>query len=96
MVAFSGGVDSSLLLRIACDASKESGQGRVYGIFLHTMLHPSKDIERAKEVARETGAEFLVFELDELEAAGIEDNPADRCYRCKKYLFSELRKKRRS
>lgn len=57
------------------------------------MLHPSKDIERAKEVARETGAEFLVLELDELEAAGIEDNPADRCYRCKKYLFSKLREK---
>ena len=93
VIAFSGGVDSSLLLKTVCEASQAAGQGKVYGIFLHTMLHPSGDAEKAREVAQETGAEFLVLELNELEAAEIENNPADRCYRCKKYLFGELRKK---
>lgn len=93
VIAFSGGVDSSLLLKTACDVSKAAGQGKVYGILLHTMLHPSGDVRKAREVAQEAGAEFLVLKLDELEAAGIENNPADRCYRCKKYLFGELRKK---
>lgn len=90
VIAFSGGVDSSLLLKMACDAARENGEGKVYGIFLHTMLHPAGDIEKAEQVAREMGAEFIVLELDELEAAGIEYNPEDRCYRCKKYLFGEL------
>lgn len=91
-VAFSGGVDSSLLLKMACDAAKMTGQ-KVYGIFLHTMLHPLEDAENAAKAAGEAGAEFVVLKLDELTAAGIEDNPVNRCYLCKKYLFGELRKK---
>lgn len=93
-VAFSGGVDSSLLLRMACDAAKDSGHV-VYGIMLHTMLHPSGDVEEAAKVADEAGARFLVLELDELAEAGILYNPEDRCYRCKKYLFTALRDKAR-
>lgn len=92
VVAFSGGVDSSLILKMACDAAEESGS-TVYGILLHTMLHPSGDIKEAAKVAEEAGAEFQVLELDELAAAGIEDNPEDRCYHCKKYLFTVLKDK---
>ncbi|MEZ3486632.1 MAG: ATP-dependent sacrificial sulfur transferase LarE [Lachnospiraceae bacterium] len=91
IVAFSGGVDSSLLLKLACDAAKEAGR-KVYGIFLHTMLHPVKEAEAARRVAEETGAFFSVLEIDELEGAGIADNPVDRCYRCKRYLFQEILK----
>lgn len=91
MVAFSGGVDSSLLLKMACEA-REKGR-KVYGVFLHTMLHPSGDVQEAEQTAGEIGAEFLELKLDELGAAGIEDNPVDRCYRCKKYLFQRLKDK---
>lgn len=94
-VAFSGGVDSSLLLKMACDASREAGT-KVYGILLHTMLHPSGDVTDAGKIAEEIGAAFLVLTLDELQMAGIENNPADRCYLCKKYLFGELQKKAKS
>ena len=92
VIAFSGGVDSSLILKLACDEAKVTGH-MVYGILLHTMLHPSGDIEEAKRIAEETGARFLVIEVDELAGSGIEDNPRDRCYRCKKYLFRRLREK---
>lgn len=92
LVAFSGGVDSSLLLKMACEEAKLS-QKKVYAVMLHTMLHPSGEVKSARETAEETGAEFIVLEIDELQNAGISDNPPDRCYLCKKYLFSELKKK---
>lgn len=89
IVAFSGGVDSSLLLKLACDAAKETGK-KVYGIYLHTMLHPAKEAKEAQKVAQDLGGIFRVLKLDELEGAGIADNPLDRCYRCKRYLFERI------
>lgn len=91
IIAFSGGVDSSLLLKLACDAVVKTGK-KVYGILLHTMLHPKAELEEAENVAKEAGALFRVLRIDELEGAGIEENPVDRCYRCKRYLFRELQK----
>lgn len=88
-VAFSGGVDSSLLLKIACDAAKKRGT-KVYGVFLHTMLHPQGELEEAEKVARETGAIFHIIKTDELKEADIAENPPDRCYRCKRYLFQRI------
>lgn len=91
IIAFSGGVDSSLLLKLACDAVVKTGK-KVYGILLHTMLHPKAELKEAESVAKEAGALFRVLRIDELEGAGIEENPVDRCYRCKRYLFRELQK----
>ncbi len=86
IIAFSGGVDSSLLLKLACEAAREKKHA-VYGILLHTMLHPSGEAESARRIAEEIGAVFKVLKIDELKEAKIENNPPDRCYRCKKYLF---------
>lgn len=91
IIAFSGGVDSSLLLKLACDAVVKTDK-KVYGILLHTMLHPKAELKEAESVAKEAGALFRVLRIDELEGAGIEENPVDRCYRCKRYLFRELQK----
>lgn len=88
-VAFSGGVDSSLLLKLAVEAAKEHGT-RVYAILMHTMLHPAGEVEEARNAAADMGAEFRMLSVDELQGAGILDNPKDRCYRCKKYLFEQL------
>ena len=92
VLAFSGGVDSSLLLKICCDSAKKSGK-KVYAITVHTELHPMKDIEIATKVAKEAGAEHMIVRIDELQDAGIRYNPTDRCYRCKKSLFSRLKEK---
>lgn len=89
MIAFSGGVDSSLLVKLAVEAAKDCGR-KVYAVLMHTMLHPAKEVEEAKQIAAELGASFLVVQVNELEGADILDNPFDRCYRCKKYLFSKL------
>lgn len=87
MIAFSGGVDSSLLLALACEAA----QKKVYAVTLHTMLHPAAELTEAKAIAGELGAEHIVLSVDELSEADISRNPKDRCYRCKKCLFQKVR-----
>lgn len=89
-VAFSGGVDSSLILYYACQTAKEEGK-KVYAMILHTMLQTKSEICRAKEAAVGMGAVPVVLEVDEWGEAGIEDNPPDRCYRCKRYLFGRMK-----
>ncbi len=89
MLAFSGGVDSSLLLKLCCQAAKKSGK-KVYAVTVQTELHPTKDLEIAKRIVGECGAEHIVLFLDELEEAGITYNPENRCYLCKKCLFQKL------
>ncbi len=89
-IAFSGGVDSSLLLAIACREAQKTGK-KVYAVTFNTRLHAACDLEIARKVAEETGASHVVLEIDELGQAGIEYNPQDRCYRCKHLLFTRLR-----
>lgn len=91
IVAFSGGVDSSLLLKLVCEAAGKSG--RIYAVTMQTRLHPVCEIEHAKKVAEEIGASHLVIPVDELEEAGIRQNPPDRCYLCKKNLFTKILQK---
>lgn len=91
ILAFSGGVDSTLLLKIACDMAKESG-ATIYAVTMKTKLHPMGEIEEAKKICEEMKAEHVVLVVDELKEAGIMENPADRCYLCKKFLFTRIKK----
>lgn len=88
-VAFSGGVDSSLLLKLACEAAEEAGT-KVYAVTMATKLHPAGEIKETERIAKEMGAVHLVLPVDELGEAQIMDNPVDRCYRCKRLLFEKL------
>ncbi len=90
VVAFSGGVDSSLLLKLACEAAKKSGT-TVYAITVQSELQPQKDLEIAIKVAEEMGAKHIVLSIYELHEAQIQNNPKERCYFCKKYLFEKLK-----
>ena len=89
VLAFSGGVDSSLLLHMMCEAAK-SYKTTVYAVMIQSELSPVKDVEIARTVAGQAGACFDVLTIDELSQPGFYDNRTDRCYICKKYLFSNL------
>lgn len=89
-IAFSGGVDSSLLLKAACNISKEKGE-KVYAVTFLTKLHPHGEMEEARQTALEFGAIHDVIEVDEFADREILKNPVDRCYRCKRLLFQTLR-----
>ncbi len=54
-------------------------------------LYPEEELRQACNFAQEIGARHIVFESDELGAPNFADNPPDRCYFCKKELFSKLR-----
>ncbi|WP_297945953.1 ATP-dependent sacrificial sulfur transferase LarE [uncultured Campylobacter sp.] len=83
-VAFSGGADSSLLLRAAHDALGE----RAIGITIRSPYMSSREIAEAVEFARIYGIRHEILELGV--ADEIKNNPENRCYLCKKAVFSRL------
>jgi uncharacterized protein len=89
-LAFSGGVDSSLLLKAAADAAGKTGKN-VYAVTFDSRLHPSCDLEIAARVAKELGGVHKVVSVNELEQVEIRYNPVNRCYLCKKKLFQSLK-----
>lgn len=89
-LAFSGGVDSSLLLKAAADAAEKTGK-KVYAVTFDSRLHPSCDLETARRVAAELGGIHHVISVDELEQEAIRHNPVNRCYLCKYHLFETLK-----
>lgn len=89
-LAFSGGVDSSLLLKAAVDAANHTKK-KVYAVTFDSRLHPSCDLEIARRVASELGGIHQVLTVDELEQEAIRHNPVNRCYLCKYHLFDTLR-----
>ena len=88
-VAFSGGVDSSVILRAACEAAAANGK-KVYAVTFETKLHPKADLPQAQKVAKEAGAIHHVIYVNELDNEEMLNNPVNRCYLCKKYLFQNL------
>lgn len=92
VVAFSGGADSALLLKLACQAAKRKAKKAwVYAVTVQTKLHPAGDLEAAKRTAEEFGAVHKVLQLDELEESGIATNPVNRCYLCKQSIFRKIK-----
>ena len=91
-IAFSGGVDSGLLLALCCDAAARHGT-RVHAFTVHSDMHPLGDIGHARKMAEDAGVPFHEIHVDELREAGIGNNPPDRCYRCKAALFGKIRQR---
>ena len=86
-IAFSGGVDSAYLLYAAIQYGK-----RVKAYYVKTAFQPQFELEDAFRLAKKLGANMQVLEADILCDAAVTANPADRCYHCKKILFSHILK----
>ncbi len=84
MVAFSGGVDSTLVLKLAHQALGD----RVIALTTTSPTMPDEDEASALEGARMIGARHIVIESNELEIPGYAANPINRCYLCKSNLFT--------
>ena len=86
LVAFSGGVDSTLLLKVAYDMLGE----RAVAATADSETYPREELEQARELAALIGCRHIVVRTDELRDPGYAANSPDRCYHCKKTLFAEL------
>ena len=92
VVAFSGGVDSTFLLRVARDVL---GPGKVVALTATSPTYPQYEFEESCRLAKELGLRQVVVESNELEIPGFSQNDPRRCYYCKQELFSICRDKAR-
>ena len=86
VVAFSSGVDSTFLLRVA---HEELGE-RVVAVTAHSHSFPKRELDEAAAFCRAEGVRHVVIDSEELGIPGFAENPPDRCYHCKRELFSKL------
>lgn len=87
VVAFSGGVDSTLLLKAALDVL---GEEHVLAVTADSETYPSTELEEAKKLASQLGAPHQVIETSELAIPGYQANGRNRCYFCRQNLFENL------
>ena len=85
-VAFSAGVDSTLLLAVAHEVLGE----RAVAFNAASLANPAREVGEAAAFCAERGIRLISFEVDELEVDGFSQNPPNRCYLCKTHLFSEM------
>ncbi len=88
-VAFSGGVDSTLLLRVAVDTL---GPANVLAVTARSGSFPEREFHEAKEYCEMLGVTQVISHTSELDIPGFLDNPPNRCYLCKKEIFAGIAK----
>jgi len=86
LVAFSGGVDSTLLLKVAYDTLGD----RAVAATADSETYPREELEQARELAALIGCRHIVVRTGELHDERYAANQPDRCYHCKRTLFAEL------
>ncbi len=85
-IAFSGGVDSAYLLYAAITSGAD-----VMAYYVKSQFQPQFEYEDAKRLAKELSASMKVIPLDALSDSNIVRNPENRCYFCKKHIFSAIK-----
>lgn len=91
-VAFSGGVDSSYLLAVAVETL---GAERVLALTADSALVPRHEMETAQRIAALMGAPHRIVPIDVMANADVVANPPERCYHCKRAVFSALQEEAR-
>lgn len=85
-VAFSSGVDSTFLLKVAHDLLGD----KAIAITARSCSFPEREQREAKEFCEKEGITHIVVESEELAIEGFAQNPKNRCYICKKELFTKI------
>jgi pyridinium-3,5-biscarboxylic acid mononucleotide sulfurtransferase len=86
LVAYSGGIDSTFVLKVA----HEQLQDRAIGVTAVSPTFPAIELETAQRVATEIGARHKIVQTDQLEIAAFAKNDASRCFHCKTDLYQLL------
>ena len=84
-LGFSGGVDSAYLLYAGIHYGAD-----VRAYYVKTAFQPQFELEDARRLAKELGADLRLLELEVLQSETIAANPADRCYHCKNQIFGRI------
>jgi len=87
VIAFSGGVDSTFLARIAKDVFGEN----LLLVTATSSTYPFYELEEAKSLATLLGIKHKIIVSEEIDIPGYSDNPPDRCYYCKSELFGKIK-----
>jgi pyridinium-3,5-biscarboxylic acid mononucleotide sulfurtransferase len=87
VIAYSGGLDSTFLLKAAIDTL---GKKKVLAVTACSETYPRSEYKEARRLAKKIGAKLLVIRTKELESKRFKENPVNRCYYCKKELFGKL------
>lgn len=101
-IAFSGGVDSALLLKAACDAlqgeessggtdNADAAENKVLAITADSRVFPGRERSESIEFCQSLNCRQILFRFDEMAVPGFADNPPDRCYICKTALFTRMK-----
>ncbi|MBU1726133.1 MAG: ATP-dependent sacrificial sulfur transferase LarE [Candidatus Omnitrophica bacterium] len=89
LIAYSGGVDSTFLLKAASLALPKD---KILAVSANSATYPKEELLFAKRMAKELGIRHKIIQTKELESSYFTFNPINRCYYCKKELFSQLKK----
>lgn len=85
-IGYSGGVDSTLLLKVATDVLDT----RALAMIGKSETYPTAEYEEAVRLAKSFGARYVEVTTEETDVLKFQENPPDRCYFCKTELFSKL------
>lgn len=88
LIAFSGGVDSTLVLALAYQVLGK----KALGVTAQSASVPDREMQASLQLAQEIGARHLVIKTQEMSNPEYRANPANRCYHCKTELYSSLKK----
>lgn len=86
-IAFSGGVDSTLLLKVAAEVLGD----KVVAVTAHSSTYPERELREAIEFTNSNSIRHRVITSEELEVEGFSDNPVNRCYLCKNELYEKIK-----